>query len=55
MSNKFVDLASRATLLKNKLDHLSRSLSNSSTSFNIQEAYMAESARILQNFYSDLN
>ena len=52
MSNAFVDLKGRATLLNNKLDKLANSIDNSA-SFNIQESYMAEAARILKNFYSD--
>ena len=53
MSNQFVDLHNRATLLKNKLDRLSVSIQNS-TSFSTKESYVAECARILQNFYKDL-
>ena len=54
MSNLFVDLESRATLIKNKLDRLSITLKNS-TSFMTKEAYMSECARVLQNFYSQLD
>ena len=54
MSNIFVDLNSRATLLKHKIDRLSTSLQNSA-SFNTKEVYMAEAAKVLQKFYSDLN
>ena len=54
MSNPPVDLESRATLLSNKLDRLSYSIQNQSN-FRTKEAYMAECARVLQNFYSDLH
>ena len=54
MSEQLVDLQSRATLLANKLDRLSVSIQNQA-GFNTQEAYMAECARVLQNFYNDLH
>ena len=50
MAYNFVDINTRTTYLKNRLEVLAKSIQNSA-SFQTQEAYIAECNRVLGNFY----
>ncbi len=54
MAYDFVDINTRTTYLKNRLDSLSKAIQNSA-SFQTQEAYIAECNRVLGNFYKTIS
>ena len=50
MAYNYVDINTRTTYLKNRLEQLAKAIQNSA-SFQTQEAYIAECNRVLGNFY----